>query len=316
MHQKSSYAMLIRHVVVEIVAVLLLATIAFVVQGSPPAAEAGTSGARWGLAVAKAAQDPGALQKAMGRPFGSRGIYYPLSGFRYPSTDAREARSDRALIYININSWHLVSGKKVCYPWRYVAAGNYDKFLGQWVQSLKSFGYGRTIITFHHEPSITTNPNQPHCGTPDDYVAAFHHVFVYFRQHGISYPFVWTMMASDFNLHRAGRYRPPLKNFQIVGVDGFNKRSLRWRWPAEIFNAVEAYSRSVGKRLLIGEVGSEEDLTQSGRKAKWITAASSVFRDYGNVVAVEWTDVRGYRPTTSLLSLQAWVQASELPYYS
>ena len=75
-------------------------------------------------------------------------------------------------------------------------------------------------------------------------------------------------MASDFTQGRAGAYRPPLTDFQIVGVDGFNRASLIWKSAATIFTSAHKYSVSVGKSFLIGEIGSEEDPRNPGRKAK------------------------------------------------
>jgi len=274
-------------------------------------------GTRWGLAVARMAVDPDRLQRSMGRPFASRGVYYPLCCFSYPDSDARALKRSGGLVYININSWRVTkSGAKVCYPWADVAAGKEDSLLSRWVKQLSAFDYGRTIITFHHEPSVTNNPAQPHCGTPGQYRAAYDHVFRYFRNHGIGYRFVWTMMASDFTQGRAWRYRPPLGDFRIVGVDGFNRRALQWKSAAQMFSAAEAYAVSVNKQLLIGEIGSEEDPNRPGRKAAWITAAAATFGSWdANLIAIEWTDCHAFRPTTSTSALNAWVKASKLPVF-
>jgi hypothetical protein len=312
-YSRESFRPLLRCAAVAAVVLTLLSV-------GPPASVARTgtaqgSGAKWGLAVSGSAQNPGVLQDAMGRQFESRGVYYPLCCYAYPNADALATRSVGGLVYININSWHAIGDRKVCYPWRGVAAGTYDSLLRTWVEELKAFGYQRTIITFHHEPSVTTNPNQPHCGTPAEYRNAFHHVYAYFRAHGIDYPFVWTMMANCFQLGTAKPYEPPLGNFQIVGVDGFNRLSQPWRSATRIFGSAEQFATAVGKPLLIGEIGSEEDPKVAGRKATWITAAATTFRNWGNVMAVEWTDTDGFRPTTSTSALNAWVKASELAYY-
>ncbi len=252
----------------------------------------------------------------MGRSFASRGEYDQLLGGGYPSKGVSDARAEGATVYLNINSYHLVNGVKTCYPFADVAAGAEDALLQPWVTDLKAYDYPRTILTFHHEPTAGS-PSQPNCGTAPEYVAAFDHVFTYFRSHGITYPFAWTMVASAFGQGTAGRWQPPAGDFQIVGVDGYNRNlSGQWRTPEFIFSPAEQYAAALGKPLLIGEIGSVEDPLDPTHKAAWITAAASLFRSYGDVVAVEWNDKDPFRPDTSSAALSAWVAASQLPFYA
>jgi len=252
----------------------------------------------------------------MGRPFASRGEYYPLSGGRYPDQGVSDARAEGATVYLNINSYHLVNGVKTCYPFADVAAGTEDELLQTWVTELMAYDYPNTILTFHHEPTASSS-SQPSCGTAAEYVAAFDHVFTYFRSHGISYPFAWTMVASSFGQGTASLWQPPAGNFQIVGVDGYNRDlSGQWRTPQYIFASAERYAAALGKSLLVGEIGSVEDPLDPSHKAAWITDAASLFRSFGNVVAVEWNDKDPYRPDTSSAALAAWVAASQLSFYA
>jgi hypothetical protein len=279
---------------------------------SPTASPALATPAHWGLAVRTLAKDPAALETAMGHPFSSQGLYVSLTGSRYPTNPVIAMKNAGAQVYLNINSWHInSSGTKVCYPWANVASGTYDGYLQAWVDQLKSFDYPNTIITFHHEPSVTGNPTQPHCGTAADYVAAYNHVHAYFRGHGITYPFVWTMMASTFTQGTATAYEP--KNYDIVGTDGFNlpsRQSGAWRTAAQIFSGAATFADHRGKPLLIGEIGTVEDPADSLHKAHWYSDAINTFTGFGNVVGIEWTDRLGYEPTSSSKSLAAWVDAS------
>src|SRR5262249_30344099 len=158
---------------------------------------------------------------------------------------------------------------KVCYPFSDIANGTEDSLLQNWVTQLQAFDYPNTIISFHHEPTANTTP-QPSCGTAAEYVAAFDHVVRYFRAHGITYPFAWTMVASSFSQGFASQWEPAAGDFQIVGVDGYNRNlSGQWRSPQEIFSAALSFAQSVGKPLLIGEIGCVEDSLNPGHKAAW-----------------------------------------------
>jgi hypothetical protein len=271
--------------------------------------------AHWGLAVSNTALDPGALEDAMGRVFASRGVYSQLGGQKYPNDGALAARREHSQIYLNINSWHVVNDKKVCYRFAEVAAGAYDDLLANWVSELKAFGYHRTIVVYNHEPTADSQ-SQPNCGPASDYVKAYKHVVSYFRNHGIDYPFVWNEVASAYNQGIAKKYQPPAHTFQIVGVDGYNRfLQNNWRTPSYIFEAAHKYAVSLHKPLLIAEIGTVEDPRDPTRKADWLTTAADLFRSWRRIVAVEWNDTHEFRPDSSILSLAAWVVCSNWPFY-
>jgi hypothetical protein len=264
----------------------------------------------WGLGVSNAAVDPDGLQRSMGRTFQAIGIYAPLTGTSYPTSSARRSAQDGADVYVNINSWRLVGGKKVCYRFADYPSHTYDAYLQRWVDDLRAFDYDRTYLTFTHEPTVTRDA-QPGCGTPADYVKAYDYVVRYFRSHGVTYPFVWWMVASSFIQGHARDWQPPATDFSVVGVDGYN-RFLRgvWRTPEYIFTASRDYAQQLGKPLLVGEVGSVEDPRDANRKGDWLTDASGLFRSWG-VDAILWNDQEQYRPDSSATSLSAWVDASQ-----
>jgi hypothetical protein len=264
----------------------------------------------WGLAVSNSAVDPDALQEAMGRTFQAQGVYTPLTGWNYPIASAQTTKDNGGRIYLNINSWHVVSGKKVCYRYANYTSHAYDAYLQKWVNDLQAFDYDNTAITFTHEPTASS-ASQPSCGTAAEYVVAFDYVFHYFRDHGISYPFIWWMVASSFLNHYAHNWQPPADDFSVVAVDGYNRfLDGNWRSPSFMFQPVEDYATSIGKPLVIGEIGTMEDPARPTRKADWITTASELFRVWG-VDAILWNDTEGYRPDSSAASLAAWVSAAE-----
>ena len=264
----------------------------------------------WGLAVRNSAEDPSALEADMGKAFEAQGEYTPLSRWNYPFGPVLDARDAGARIYLNINSWHVVGNAKVCYPYRNYRNGTYDSMLQRWVNELQAFNYADTFITFTHEPTAHS-PQQPGCGTAAEYVQAYDYVFHYFRSHGITYPFVWWMVASSFRNNYAHNWQPPASDFNVVAVDGYN-RFLNgfWRTPEYIFTASHDYAVSIGKPLVIGEIGTVEDGNQPQRKANWITDASNLFTAWG-CDGVLWNDTNTYRPDSTEPSLDAWVAASK-----
>ena len=118
----------------------------------------------WGLGVANSAVSSKALQADMGKSFEAQGEYTPLSGWSYPFGSVLDAKDAGARIYLNINSWHVVNDKKICYPFKNYPAGTYDSMLQNWVNELQAFDYADTFITFTHEPTANS-PQQPSCGT-------------------------------------------------------------------------------------------------------------------------------------------------------
>jgi hypothetical protein len=245
----------------------------------------------------------------MGRTFQAQGVYTPLSGWNYPIASAQTTADNGGRIYLNINSWHVVSGKKICYAYANYVNHDYDAYLQKWVNDLQAFGYDNTAITFTHEPTASSG-SQPSCGTAAEYVQAFNYVFHYFRNHGITYPFVWWMVASSFLNHYADNWQPPAADFDVVAVDGYNRYlDGKWRSPSFIFQTAEDYATSIGKPLVIGEIGTMEDRARPDRKADWLTTAAEMFRLWGTD-AILWNDTAGYRPDSSAPSLAAWVAAS------
>ncbi len=281
----------------------------------PPPPTTTTTGPRWGLSVNNSAVDPSTIETAMGRPYASRGDYLPLSGVKYPNSYALSAASEGAQIYLNINSWKVVSGVKVCYPWADVASGVDDPLLQNWVNMLKAFNYPNTVISFHHEMNLVGHSNEPQCGTPADYRAAYEHVYEYFRAAGIDYPFVWAPTASAFAQGTAQQWQPP--NFDYVGADGYNRdQGGAWRSFDSIFAPAHTYAVALGKPLFIGEVGSVESPTDPTAKAAWFADAVATIKQWGDLATVEWSDSATYQPDSSSTSLASFVAGAQDPYFS
>src|SRR5439155_24102136 len=131
-----------------------------------------------------------------------------------------------------------------------------------------------------HEPSADT-ASQPRCGTATEYVRAYDYVYHYFRNHGITYPFLWWMTGSSFRQRYANLWQPPADEFSMVVTDGYNRfQNGNWRSPEFVFQPAEDYAAGLGKPLAIGEIGTVEDSAQGDRKATWISTAAELFRTW------------------------------------
>ena len=275
-------------------------------QTPPP----GGDGTLWGLGVSNAAVDQDKLEQAMGQTFQAIGIYSMLTGNNYPTSSARRSASADADIYININSWRLVGSRKVCYPYSNYVNHDYDAYLQKWVNDLQAFNYPNTYLTFTHEPTVKSDA-QPGCGSASEYRQAYDYVFHYFRNHGVTYPFVWWMVASSFGQGYAQDWQPPAADFSEVAVDGYNRFIQGdWRTPEDIFPPAEDYANNIGKPLVIGEIGTLEDPNNPQRKANWFIDAANLFRSW-NLGAILWNDDQNYHPSTTSTSLAGWVEASQ-----
>ena len=299
-----------------VLAILALVT-AVLGKASAPSSAA-SSGTIWGVYSESqnglsGAQVTQQLQSTMGRAFAGQRVYTAMS-LRLPQSQDKDAAAAGRLIYHNLNSWYLVGGVKTCYPWADVAAGKQDAILVQRAAELKAWGYDKIVLGFHHEPTVN-KANEPSCGSPSDYRAAYHHVVQVFRAQGITYPWAWTMTASSYKNGTAGLYQPPGSDFDFVGVDGYNRAS-RWLTPSQKFQAAMTYAETAGKPLFIGEIGSEELPGDPTAKATWITTATAMFEAYGNVKAIMWTNGDTYRLDSSPQALAAFVAAGKDAYYS
>jgi hypothetical protein len=264
----------------------------------------------WGLGVSNSAVNQDGLERAMGHTFQAIGIYAPMTGSNYPTTSAKRSANDHADIYININSWRLVGSKKVCYPYSNYVHHDYDAYLQKWVNDIQAFNYPNTYLTFTHEPTVKSEA-QPGCGTAGEYQTAFDYVVRYFRNHGVTYPFVWWMVASSFGQEYAQDWQPPASDFSAIAVDGYNRYlDGLWRTPDYIFTPAEDYAENLGKPLIIGEIGTVEDSQRSDRKGDWFVDAANLFRSW-NLDAVLWNDQEEYRPDSTPKSLDGWVTASQ-----
>ncbi|MBA3690960.1 MAG: hypothetical protein H0W82_06060 [Actinobacteria bacterium] len=228
------------------------------------------------------------LEGQIGRTFGGQRLYTNMT-LALPMSIDKSVQAQGKLDYHNVNSWYLdSSGNKVCYSWADIAAGKYDAWWSQQALNLKAWGYP-VLFSFTHEPTVNS-ANHPQCGTPSEYRAAYDHVWQIFQDRSVTnVTWVWTLTSATFNGANGGPTAWEPVHYDYVGVDGYNHAS-RWRSPAEIFQTAEDFARLRGKPLLVGEIGSDEMAGHPTAKADWLKQAAAMFKSYGNVKAIMWTN--------------------------
>jgi hypothetical protein len=266
---------------------------------------------RWGIDAYSVA--PSFLDKAelaMRRSFSSFAVYSTLgSSSSFPKMDyAAHAISVHALIYLNINSYRIIDGKKSAICWRSVADGLRDADIRAWISRLKAVDYHRIIVTFNHEPTVFQSPNQPKCQSDNasSYKSAFDHVYHMFRRAGLDYRFAFVTTASQFRTGGARAFMP-MGDFQVVGADGYNRFRNRFRTPGHIFSPVHRWAVNHRMPLLIGEIGC----VSTAKTATWVTSAAALLKSYGDVVAVNWNNSHKYRLDQRTDSWLAFLAASK-----
>jgi|GEM_PF-1020485 len=203
-------------------------------------------------------------------------------------------------------------------PWGDIASGAQDAAIEAQANGLK--GLGQNIwLTFHHEPE-----NDPAHGTAAQYVAAFQHYVQKFRDLGVTnVSFVVNLMAVTFNNGTADRWYPGDDYVDWIGADGynwFNCHGVGWLSFNDVFSNFHTFGVAHGKPLMLPEWGTPEDPGMPGRKAQWITDASTTIKSWPEVKAVSyWSSAVSncqFYVDSSDSSLAAYAAMAADPYFS
>ena len=282
------------------------------------------------------------LEKQIGRRFGGFRNNHSISHRVPGNSDNAAYDAGRRLVYRNAESENIKGGK-IC--WGDFADGTHDGRLAEIVRAIK--GNRRWthktpyLFSFHHEAG------QPSwCGTPEDYKAAFRHIFNYFDSAGILWrnggqlKMVWTVTRSQMNQQRPGQptaaeaHDPDLgpdgvtvvgDYYDLVGVDVYDKVQsdghLSYTDPHQAFDPAHKYALARGKQFGIFELGIAEGAT--GEKAAFFSQVAPTLRSYGVGVAgsaatLMYSNVNGKQPywvDTSASSLKAFTAMANRPLF-
>jgi mannan endo-1,4-beta-mannosidase len=214
---------------------------------------------------------------------------------------------------------------------RKILDGDYDDYIQSWARSAKA---ARGPVMIRPMPEMngrwypwsgTTNGN-----TPQEYVETWRYIHDMFEAEGASnVTWVWSInweSIPNTAENRFAAYYPGDEYVDWVGISGFNWGTTdppdsRWRTFEEIYRKPLAYLRTLGKPIVLAEIGCVE---QGGSKADWLTDAYARVRTahpevkavvYFDSLEVRPQDVQDWRIATSASSAQAYRAAVADPYY-
>ncbi len=205
-------------------------------------------------------------------------------------------------------------------PWRSIANGDEDGWIGRRADAFREFG-APIYLTFHHEPEDDTG----RWGSPEDFAAAFRHVVEVFRDHGANnVGFVWTLMAWTFD-PASGRdvnaFYPGDGYVDFVGADGYNWFPDRpgdgWTTFQMVFDRTQEFAVAHGKPWLAVEYGVLEDPDVPGRKAQWFRdalATAKTWPELKGMIYFDSTKNHAWDTDSSSSSIQAYAEIANDPY--
>jgi len=301
-------------------AVVGMATIGQLTYGGTAAAA--VPGCQWGVrALPRAGENPMTaltdLETAVGRRFAIE-RQYQVWGAALPGKFTLWASSQGRTPYIGWQAWTGTnSGPRV--PWSSISNGSRDTFLNKQAASLKAWGQP-VYLTFHHEPE-----DDPDCGTAAEYRAAYNHIRTVFDQAGVTNAtWVLTLMASTYNGGYGGPSNWEPDNYDIVGVDGYNRypvANVKYRSFADIFGPARAFAVRRGKPLGIGEYGCvEQGVNDPNGKAAWFADAGATMKAWPELRFACYSHVTAsgydYWVDSSASSLAAFKALGADPYFA
>jgi hypothetical protein len=278
-----------------------------------------------------------ALEAQIGRMFGGSRFNHSLMNPIPGNTDDKNFDAGRTVVYRNAQSEDLSDAPVL---WADVAAGKYDWRLAEIADAVRAdTRWTRAtpfLFSFHHEQDATSG-----FGTPEDYKAAFRHVFDYFESAGILWRYggqvemVWTLTRSSLNSDTAASYDPDLAAdgvtlvgdyYDVLGLDVYDKLQtdgrLGYTDPRTAFDPAHEYALARGKQFGIFEFGVSEGAP--GEKAAVFSQLAPTLRSYGvgvpgSAMALMYSNVTGkqpYYPDTSPDALAAFTAMANDPLFT
>jgi beta-mannanase len=185
-----------------------------------------------------------------------------------------------------------------------IASGRFDPYIRRWARGVRSLG-GPVMVRLMHEMNGTW---YPWSGTVNGnssalFRAAWRHIHDLFQQEGATnVTWVWSVNRESVPNTRANSfaaYYPGDAYVDWVAASGFNfgtsTPASRWRGFTYTYSACLPYLKSVGKPVMIAEMGS---VPNGGDKAAWITDAYARIRsEHPEVKAVVYYDALDAGPS-------------------
>lgn len=214
-----------------------------------------------------------------------------------------------------------------------ITSGVHDDYLQNYASSAMQWG-GEIRLRFAHEMIQDDDPSTygwyPWQDNPQEYKAAFQHVYNIFKQDvgADNVKFVWSPNHTVSDTAVLEKYYPGQQYVDWIGIDGYNwgyyTDNEPWGYWAsfddifyDIYQAIIQNPDIFGdKPIMLGEFACSE----GALKAEWILEAfQKIKEEYQEIEAFYWFNVdkeRDWRVESSPEALSAFVQAMSDAYFT
>lgn len=231
--------------------------------------------------------------------------WYPESQYS-PNFNAAEANSAFAHGVVPLITWEPwkpgAGVAQSAYQLADINAGTYDGYIRAWAKAIKAVG-GPVMMRPMHEMNGSW---YPWCGSvngnsPAQFVKAWRRMHGIFKSEGVTnVTWVWSingLSSPDTYEYRYAAFYPGDAYVDWTSISGYNwgtsRPKTKWQSFETIYAKPYAYLRSVGKPIVITEMGS---VPNGGNKAAWIKHTYAAIRsNYPLVKGVVYFDKLEHR---------------------
>ena len=259
--------------------------------------------------------------------------HFALWDDEFPSADETVLLSGRDMI---LSVKPVRDGEPIL--WADIAAAQPGDPLYQdmvdWANAIRPYE-SQIWLTFHHEPEARANI--PY-GDADEFIAAWRNFMTVIDSEGLELAGrVWIMTDYAFHLTEIDRrhanfWYPGDEWVEAIAADAYNWHhcrtgiDTRWMTPRSIIEPIRDFGlKHPTEQMMITELGSAEDPTDSTRKGEWIADVQNLFKDptYSQFTLVAYFNLHhdkgifdcDWRISTSTAATDAFAALADDPFY-
>ncbi|MBU0501988.1 MAG: hypothetical protein KJ811_01930, partial [Candidatus Margulisbacteria bacterium] len=218
----------------------------------------------------------------VGVDIGLRYLLMGMQGFSFPTADAQVMAnpSRQGALFLKLEPWSPPGpdgrrGQE--FTLAEIARGEHDERLRALAIQIRDFG-GPVFFSFAHEMNFPEDSWYPWQGNPQEYIAAYRHVYELMSSITCNTTWVWNPGA-DSNYQTMMQYFPGERYVDWVALDGYDPRDQESAAPrrsfAETYDGLISALQPLNIPIMIGEFGSatfsNEDSTS--RQPTYLTEA-------------------------------------------
>jgi hypothetical protein len=232
-----------------------------------------------------------------------------------------------------LEAWDVASGRIPMVTWGaqdtlQIKSGALDAWIRAQARRLRDLG-APVFLRFYHEMDGDYRQSIVH--SPQDFIDAWRRVYGIFQQEGATnVVWVWCPTAWKFidGTPWPPDYYPGDAYVDWIAADGYNwypgRPGSHWRTFREVFDPFYNWAVTMGKPIMLAEVGVQEDPQDPSRKAAWIadmhTVLKTVYTQVQAVLYFDTTIVKGgntfvWDLRSSQQAFDAWRTMGLDPYF-